>query len=117
MGPFFGQDVRKALVEVSGERDQAVPTGYVADPACDRPTARHQYLFVNGRWVHDRGLGHALQEAFRGLLMTGRYAARVPVPAPPAGPGGRERPPTKAEVRFRDPGLLHHLVQSAVKQA
>ena len=30
--------------------------------------------FLNGRWIRDRSLGHAVQEACRGLLMTGRYA-------------------------------------------
>ena len=43
-------------------------------PLGERGNAKMQYLFVNGRWIRDRSLGHALQEAYRGLLMTGRYA-------------------------------------------
>jgi DNA mismatch repair protein MutL len=117
IGLFFGQDVRKAVVEVTGEKDKVVLTGYVADPACDRPSGKHQYLFVNGRWVRDRGLGHALQEAFRGLLMTGRYAVGFLFLRLPPDRVDVNAHPTKAEVRFRDPGLLHHLVQTAVKEA
>src|ERR1051326_1343099 len=71
---FFGPEVRSKLYEVRSERGPARVTGFVADPACDRGNARMQYLFVNGRWIRDRSLGHAIQEAYRGLLMTGRYA-------------------------------------------
>jgi len=39
-----------------------------------RGNPKLQYLFVKGRWFRDRSIGHALQEAYRGLLMTGRYA-------------------------------------------
>jgi len=40
----------------------------------ERGNAKMQYLFLNGRWIRDRSLGHAMQEGYRGLLMTGRYA-------------------------------------------
>ena len=36
-----------------------------------------QYLFLNGRWIRDRSLGHAIQDAYRNLLMVGRYAVVV----------------------------------------
>jgi DNA mismatch repair protein MutL len=37
-----------------------------------RATARMQYLFLNGRAIRDRALQHALNEAYRGLMLTGR---------------------------------------------
>ena len=46
--------------------------GYVAHPSQSRSTAKGQFLFVGGRYVRDRSLGHALSEAYRGLLMVGR---------------------------------------------
>ena len=76
--------------------------GYVADPACERGTAKMQYLFVNGRWVRDRSLGHAVQEAYRGLLMTGRYAVAFLFLELPPDQVDVNVHPTKAEVRFRD---------------
>ena len=75
--------------------------GYVADPACDRGHAGLQYLFVNGRWVRDRGLAQALQEAYRGLLMTGRYAvAFLFLDLPPDAVDVNVHP-TKSEVRLQ----------------
>jgi DNA mismatch repair protein MutL len=94
----------------------ATLTGYIADPACERGTARMQYLFVNGRWVRDRTLGHAVQEAYRGLLMTGRYAVTFLFLDLPPDQVDVNVHPTKAEVRFRDSQALHHLVFSTIRQ-
>jgi DNA mismatch repair protein MutL len=114
IGLFFGPEVRAALYEVEARQGPATLRGFVADPACERGTARMQYLFVNGRWVRDRSLGHALQEAYRGLLMTGRYAvAFLFLDLPPEQVDVNVHP-TKSEVRFREPQALHHLVFAAV---
>src|SRR5262249_14362999 len=74
IGLILGAEVRDQLYPVEGDLGPVKLHGYIADPACERGNAKMQYLFVNGRWVRDRSLGHAMQEAFRGLLMTGRYA-------------------------------------------
>jgi DNA mismatch repair protein MutL len=113
---FFGPEVSEQLYEVRSAQGPATLSGYIADPACERGTARMQYLFVNGRWVRDRSLGHALQEAYRGLLMTGRYAVAFLFIQLPPDLVDVNVHPTKAEVRFRDAQALHHLVFSAVRQ-
>src|SRR5207302_2727664 len=88
----------------------------IADPACERGNAKTQYLFVNGRCVRDRSLGHALQEGFRGLLMTGRYAVAFLYLDLPPDQVDVNVHPTKAEVRFRDGNALYHLVFAAVRE-
>src|SRR5438045_972433 len=90
-------------------------TGYVADPACERGHTRLQYLFVNGRWVRDRSLGHALQEGYRGLLLTGRYAVGFLFVSLPPDAVDVNVHPTKSEVRFRDGQAAYHLVLGAVR--
>src|SRR5262245_30284535 len=117
IGLFFGREVRDALIDVSADPGPVTLAGWVADPACDRGNARLQYLFVNGRCVRDRSLGHALQEAFRGLLMTGRYAVGFLFLQLPADQVDVNVHPTKSEVRFRDSQALYHLVRGAVKRA
>jgi DNA mismatch repair protein MutL len=113
---FFGPEVSNQLYAVQAHQGQATLTGYIADPACERGTARMQYLFVNGRWVRDRTLGHAVQEAYRGLLMTGRYAIAFLFLDLPPDQVDVNVHPTKAEVRFRDSQALHHLVFSSIRQ-
>jgi DNA mismatch repair protein MutL len=113
---FFGPEVGNQLYAVQAHQGSATLTGYIADPACERGTARMQYLFVNGRWVRDRTLGHAIQEAYRGLLMTGRYAVAFLFLDLPPDQVDVNVHPTKAEVRFRDSQALHHLVFSTIRQ-
>jgi DNA mismatch repair protein MutL len=115
IGRFFGPEVANQLYAVDSRQGPARLTGYVADPACERGTARMQYLFLNGRWVRDRGLSHAIQEAYRGLLMTGRYAVTFLFLELPPDLVDVNVHPTKAEVRFRDGQALHHLVFSTVR--
>jgi DNA mismatch repair protein MutL len=115
IGLFFGRETERSLYEVRSEAGGARLHGYVADPACDRSNARAQYLFVNGRPVRDRSLSHAIQEAYRGLLMTGRYAAAFLFLELPPGQVDVNVHPTKSEVRFRHPQALHHLIYTAIK--
>jgi DNA mismatch repair protein MutL len=116
IGRLFGLDVSSQLYAVEARQPPATLTGYIADPSCDRGTARMQYLFLNGRWIRDRSLGHAIQEAYRGLLMTGRYAVAFLFLELPAELVDVNVHPTKAEVRFRDSHALHHLVFSAIRE-
>jgi DNA mismatch repair protein MutL len=116
LGMFFGADVREKLYALEANQGPVTLRGYVADPACERGNAKWQYLFVNGRWVRDRSLGHALQEAYRGLLMTGRYAvAFLRLDLPPDQVDVNVHP-TKSEVRFREGHALHHLVLAAIRE-
>jgi DNA mismatch repair protein MutL len=85
----------------------------VANPSHSRGNNRWQYLLLNGRPIRDRALQHALSEAYRGLLLTGRYPIcflRLEMPAAMVDVNVH---PRKEEVRFTD----HRLVQGEVKRA
>jgi DNA mismatch repair protein MutL len=116
VGLFFGAEVRDRLYAVEAQHGPISLRGYIADPSCERGTAKMQYLFVNGRWIRDRSLGHALQEAYRGLLMTGRYAVAFLFLDMPPDQVDVNVHPTKVEVRFRDAQVLHHLVFAALRE-
>ncbi|MCI0379774.1 MAG: DNA mismatch repair endonuclease MutL [Gemmataceae bacterium] len=116
IGLFFGPDIKEKLYALDVQQGPARLFGFVADPACERGNAKLQYLFLNGRWIRDRSLGHALQEAFRGLLMTGRYAVAFLFIELPPDQVDVNVHPTKAEVRFRDGGALYSMVLGAIRQ-
>ena len=61
--PVLRRRGRRQLYAVDAQQGPGDADGYIADPACERGNARMQYLFLNGRWIRDRSLGHALQEA------------------------------------------------------
>ncbi|MFV2066972.1 MAG: DNA mismatch repair endonuclease MutL, partial [Pirellulales bacterium] len=85
--------------------------GFVASPTHSRANGRLQYLLLNGRAIRDRSLQHALAEAYRGLLLTGRYPiCFLHLDMPPDIVDVNVHP-TKAEVRFQDSGRLYrHLL-------
>jgi DNA mismatch repair protein MutL len=116
VGLFFGAEVRDRVYEAEGVQGSLLLRGLIADPSCERGSARMQYLFVNGRWVRDRSLAHAVQESYRGLLMTGRYAVVFLFLDVPADQVDVNVHPTKAEVRFRDGHSLYHLVLSTLRE-
>jgi DNA mismatch repair protein MutL len=115
IGVFFGKEVKDQLYAIDVRQGPAHLFGFIADPACERGNARTQYLFLNGRWIRDRSLGHAIQEGYRGLLMTGRYAVAFLFLEIPPDQVDVNVHPTKAEVRFRDAGALYSMVLSAVR--
>ena len=90
--------------------------GLVGLPELARPTAKYQYLYLNGRPVRDRFIQHALREAYRGLTEPGRHPAAVLLLEMPPGDVDVNVHPTKAEVRFRDSGRVHGLVLSSVRE-
>jgi DNA mismatch repair protein MutL len=115
IGVFFGKEVRDQLYALDAKQGPAHLFGYLADPSCERGNAKTQYLFLNGRWIRDRSLGHALQEGYRGLLMTGRYAVAFLFLDVPPDQVDVNVHPTKSEVRFRDAGALYSMVLATVR--
>jgi DNA mismatch repair protein MutL len=116
VGLFFGAEVRDHVYRIDTAEGLMTVRGFIADPACERGNARLQYLFVNGRWIRDRSIGHALQEAYRGLLMSGRYAVAFLFLDLPTDQVDVNVHPTKAEVRFRQGSAPYQLVFRAVRE-
>ena len=69
----MGSEVADALLFVESHEGPVGVAGYVAAPHLSRSQAKTQYLFLGGRAIRDRALSHALTEAYRGLLMVGRF--------------------------------------------
>ncbi|HJQ80544.1 MAG TPA: DNA mismatch repair endonuclease MutL, partial [Lacipirellulaceae bacterium] len=104
---FFGDELTADLIEIHSESGGIILSGFVANPMHNRATGRMQYLFLNGRAIRDRALQHALGEAYRGLLVTGRQPIcflRLDMPAEMIDVNVH---PTKQEVRFQDSGRLY----------
>ncbi|HTP45956.1 MAG TPA: DNA mismatch repair endonuclease MutL [Casimicrobiaceae bacterium] len=91
--------------------------GWAVRPAYATTGREAQYLFVNGRYVRDRVLSHALREAYRDVLHNDRqpaYALWLTIEPRMVDVNVH---PTKVEVKFREAGALHEFVRRAVEKA
>jgi DNA mismatch repair protein MutL len=117
LSAILGRDFAANAVRVAAERPGIRLSGHAGVPTLNRATAQQQYLFVNGRPVRDRLLHGAVRGAYQDFLARDRHPVvalfldidpkLVDVNVHPA----------KAEVRFRDAGLVRGLIVGALRQA
>lgn len=112
---FFGGDLGKKLLPVEAEHGGIRIWGFAAHPSENKATRKGQYLFLNGRWIQDRSLQHALGEAYRGLVMVGRYPVAFLFLEMDPEQVDVNVHPTKAEVRFQDSQVLYRLLLSSIR--
>jgi DNA mismatch repair protein MutL len=117
LGDVLGADFRANAVAIAAEREGVVVEGFAALPTLTRANALGQYLFVNGRPVRDKLLIGAVRGAYADYLPRDRHpvlALFVALPPPEVDVNVH---PAKAEVRFRNAGLVRALIVHALKQA
>ncbi|MFH1605119.1 MAG: DNA mismatch repair endonuclease MutL, partial [Pseudomonadota bacterium] len=92
-------------------------SGFAGSPAFSRSSRDAQFLFVNGRFVRDKLLAHALRQTYQDMLHGDRHAAYVLfLELDPSGVDVNVHP-AKTEVRFRDSRAIHQFVFHAVSKA
>ncbi|MDE2765683.1 MAG: DNA mismatch repair endonuclease MutL, partial [Chloroflexota bacterium] len=114
----YGAELTEAMLDLAPS--PAAPfrvRGLISPPAHSRPNRSAVRLFVNGRWVQSRALSVAVEEAYAGLLMQGRYPiAVVMIDAPPHEVDANVHP-NKREVRFARESDAFSSVQRSVRES
>ena len=114
---ILGEEFGKDAIAVDAQSGSLRLSGLIGSPAAARGTRDAQYFMVNGRFVRDKVLAHALRQAYQDVLHHDRHPsfvlmleldpARVDVNVHPA----------KTEVRFRDSQAVHQFVFHALSRA
>ena len=117
LGTVLGREFVANAIQLDAEREGIRLQGYIGLPTFSRRDARQQHLFVNRRPVQDRLLKQALRAAYSDLLFHDRQpVAALFLELPPELVDVNVHP-AKAEVRFREAGLVRGLVIGALKRA
>jgi DNA mismatch repair protein MutL len=113
---ILGADFSPNALAVNAEREAFRLTGYAGLPTFHRANAGAQYLYVNGRPVRDKVLTGAVRAAYMDYLPSDRHPALALFLACDPRFVDVNVHPAKAEVRFRDPGLVRGLIIGALRQ-
>ena len=117
LADVMGAEFMAASLGLQGDAGPLTLSGRVGTPDAARARADQQYVYVNSRYVRDRGVAHGVRSAFDDVL----HGARQPVYAlfidiDPERVDVNVHP-TKIEVRFRDGREVHEAVRRAVEAA
>jgi DNA mismatch repair protein MutL len=117
IGQVVGADFRPNAIPIDAMREGIRLTGFAGLPTYNRANSLAQFLFVNGRPVRDKLLLGALRGAYADVLKRDRYPVAVLFIDLDPRQVDVNVHPTKAEVRFRDPGLVRGLMVGAIREA
>lgn len=113
----LGREFADNAIEVDAIREDVRLTGHIGVPTYNRANSLNQFAFVNGRPVQDKQILSAVRAAYSDRLPRGRFPVVVlKIEIDPFLVDVNVHP-AKADVRFRDPGLVRGLIIGAIRQA
>ncbi len=112
----LGAELKDKLLGVNLDDRHIRISGWIGLPETARGTARYQYLFLNGRFIRDRSLLHAIKEAYRGLIEPNSQPVAVIFVWMDPEAFDVNVHPQKTEVRFREPNLPYRAVLAALRE-
>ncbi|PBB42270.1 DNA mismatch repair endonuclease MutL [Mesorhizobium sp. WSM3866] len=113
----MGADFPDNAIAIHAMRDGVHLAGHVSIPSYTRANALQQYAYVNGRPVRDKLIAGAIRGAFADVLPRDRHAVTVLFLSLDPATVDVNVHPAKADVRFRDPGLVRGLIVGAIREA
>jgi len=117
LGDLHGRELGDALIEIDSGDGPVRVTGFAAPPVHCRANKKMQFTYVNGRFVRDRRLAHAVGAAYEGLLIRGRFpVAFLFLQVDPREVDVNVHP-TKIEVRFHQGQAVYKTLLNAVREA
>ena len=114
---ILGKEVVSRLIRVQGTHGLGEIRGWATLPDYCRGTAKGIYIYVNGRYIRDRLISHAVSEAYRGIIPARMYPVVILFISIPLSEVDVNCHPAKIEVRFNKGEEIHRLVLDSLKGA
>jgi len=114
---IFGKKQGSSLIEFSDDTGPVTVSGFLGRPQFARKGRSEQYLFLNGRPITSRNIGHAVYRAYEHLLEKSSFPFFVLFLVYDTGAIDVNVHPSKYEVKFEDESLVYRAVHSAVRRA
>ena len=117
IGAVLGEDFHAGALELDESSAGLRLHGAVGLPAHARASRDEQYCFVNGRFVRDKLIAHAIRQAYQDVLHHQQYPSFVLFLEIDPAQVDVNVHPTKTEVRFRDARGVHQFIFHALNKA
>ncbi|MGE0481757.1 MAG: DNA mismatch repair endonuclease MutL, partial [Phycisphaerae bacterium] len=113
---LFGAELAQGMLAIRRASERLTIDGFAAPPAESRGSSKWEYVFVNGRYIRDKFVSHAIREAYRSLIDSARHPVVFLFITIEPGDVDVNVHPTKIEVRWRDSNLIHGQVLAALRE-
>jgi len=113
---LFSYEISENLIETESNEKGLRIFALLGKPGISRTSSGFQYIFLNGRFIRDKFISHAIREAYRGSLEPNRFAVVFLFIQMPYEDYDVNVHPTKIEVRFYNANLVHSQILSCLRQ-
>ncbi|MBF0368672.1 MAG: DNA mismatch repair endonuclease MutL [Magnetococcales bacterium] len=117
LATVLGGDFADNCLEVNGVQEQVTIRGWIGLPNLHRKNGSGMHLFVNGRWIKDQTVNHAVRESYRQVMPRDRYPVVALFIDLPADQVDVNVHPAKREVRFSQQNFIHSTIRRTLSQA
>ena len=114
---ILGQSFLSAKMPLAVNNSNAILYGYISRPTTSNSNRQKQYFFVNNRFVRDRIVTHAINQAYRDVLHNSRHPMYVIYMEVPQQSVDVNVHPSKTEVRFSESNAVHEFLRKNIEKA
>lgn len=114
---LIGREGAEKLIEINEASAGLRLSGFISPPSVQRSAASGLYTYVNGRFVRDKVIRHALLQGYGNTIMRGKYPLAILFLEIDPAQVDVNVHPAKSEVRFRESGSVHSFVNSVIDKA
>ena len=115
LAQVVGRDSSQHLYQVTGGDEYTSISGFISAPSLVRSGTDSLYTYINGRFIRDKVVQHAVMQAYRSVIDRGRYPVVALFIELPPGEVDVNVHPTKHEVRFKRQSAVHDALRSAIE--
>ena len=113
---LFSYELSEDLIQAESKEKNLHIFALLGRPSASRTNNRFQYVFLNGRFIRDKFISHAIKEAYRGILDPSRFPVAFLFIAMPYEDYDVNVHPTKIEVRFYNTNLIHSQILGCLRE-
>jgi len=113
---LFSTQISEGLIETESEEKGLHIFALLGTPGISRTNSKFQYVFLNGRFIRDKFISHAIKEAYRGTLQPDRFPVIFLFIQIPYEDVDVNVHPTKIEVRFYNSNLVHSQILGCLRE-